>query len=429
MRQRGSRCAPSPSDWAPPPPPVMQETPRRSTRALFASKAGDGGGAATPSSGLLFLDPAVHGMASPSTAFGFPTSAQQSRFRRGALFGSASDGAAAGPGAGCGDRATESGLGAAPLAAAFRGAARVKRHARVLAASHGCNPDGDRSAGPRCGVRRGTHSFPGVSSVPSAFPASPASCLPLTATAARRWTAVLSHRGASALGPPGVWVVGPQGDGSTSDNALRYRLYTLPHNRRANTGSPSSSPSTTSTRPSPNTRRVGTTGVSTSPWHASALTGPAPLPIPPCSPSRSGRTPFGSSVDMTPFARLLRLGSGANTPCSSPPGQALLAPVASTPSRRTPLHTGGAGRRHHSHGGSPPLGPQDGTLASAAAHAASAMLHDIHRPGDASATPVHGKRKRASGRDDTPPERPQRPKLSEVLMRRHRMAALESDQL
>jgi hypothetical protein len=59
------------------------------------------------------------------------------------------------------------------------------------------------------------------------------------------------------------------------------------------------------------------------------------------------------------------------------------------------------------------------------------MLHDmdVHRPGDASATPVHGKRKRASGQDVTPPERPQRPKLSEVLMRRHRMAALESDQL
>ena len=129
---------------------------------------------------------------------------------------------------------------------------------------------------------------------------------------------------------------------------------------------------------------------------------------------------------------MLRLGSGGNTPCSSPPGQGLLAPglVSSTPGRRAGLHTGAAvARRQHSQEGSPGLGPQDGTLASAAAHAASALLQDIHRPGDPSGTPVHGKRKRVAGRDDVPPERPQRPKLSEVLMRRHRMAALESDAL
>ena len=229
----------------------MQETPRRSTRALFASKPGDGGGAATPSSGLLFLDASVN-LASPSGVHGFPTSAQQQhRFRRGALFGGAAEGAASG------DKGAA--LGAAPLQAAFRGAARVKRHPKV-ATPHGCDPDaGDRSAGPRCAAARG----PGPAlacRLPGCrlhFPASPAPLSSLPATDARRWTALVpSHRGASAFAGLRRLVVAPP-EMAMANTALALRhpprsLYTLPHKRH---GSPSSSPSTTSTRPSPNTRR------------------------------------------------------------------------------------------------------------------------------------------------------------------------------
>lgn len=137
----------------------MQETPRRSTRALFASKgdAVGSGGAATPCgdrTGLVYVDASVLG--SPSTAFGFPTSAQQQhRFRRGALFNAPPSGASGGDAVACG-RGADPSEGGATLQAAFRGAARVTRRAKTVPAVSTCVPEAqERSGGARCGVSAG----------------------------------------------------------------------------------------------------------------------------------------------------------------------------------------------------------------------------------------------------------------------------------
>jgi len=77
--------------------------------------------------------------------------------------------------------------------------------------------------------------------------------------------------------------------------------------------------------------------------------------------------------------------------------------------------------------------PHTISLASVAARAAAALLagaeqHMGGAGGDGTVTPVSGKRKR-SHLGGAPPERPQRPRLSEVLMRRARQEALQEDRL
>ena len=121
----------------------MQDTPRRSTRALFAPKTG-GDPAATPGGAGLDMD----AVGSPSTTFGFPTSAQQSRFRRGALFASGAGSAGAGTAAGAPREGTEQ---QATIATAYRGAARVIRRGNTAAPGGPGNCEvQERSGGARC---------------------------------------------------------------------------------------------------------------------------------------------------------------------------------------------------------------------------------------------------------------------------------------
>ena len=148
------------------------------------------------------------------------------------------------------------------------------------------------------------------------------------------------------------------------------QLYSLPHRRAAEP--PSDSSPSESTRTSPVGRcvlgvalRAMCQDVASAPHSRSAPRSPLSRP-----------SPFGSVIDVSPLARLLRVS------------------------------------------GSPP------SLAAAAA-AAAASLRLAPSGGDG--TPVGGKRKRdGSG---SPPERPVRPRLSELLSRRHRELALEHDQL
>jgi hypothetical protein len=84
---------------------------------------------------------------SPSTTFGFPTSAQQSRFRRGALFASGAGSVGAGTAAGAPPEGTEQ----ATLATAYRGAARVTRRGNAAAPGGPGNCEAqERSGGARC---------------------------------------------------------------------------------------------------------------------------------------------------------------------------------------------------------------------------------------------------------------------------------------